>query len=235
MNSTPAASRATRAASIRGSRWWRIYQFWDFGRNKMIVRMPDGSVAVMAHGARADVYRPGGGVCARGVMPEGWGALGRGDGMVRCQGRGLAPGAAQAVISRRKTIRAVIIRTIIDGTTDMRESPDWIVLSMMAGDGFDQAPSYRAFWRTRRSMGASSPVWQQGGPRRARYDCLSNSSKLRQSLARRVNEWLTWDWANTARPGSRRGRRGEGEKPLIWDLKTRPGARGRHVSATTTR
>jgi hypothetical protein len=37
------------------------------------------------------------------------------------------------VISRRKTIRAVIMRTIIDGTTDMRESPDWIVLSMTAG------------------------------------------------------------------------------------------------------
>lgn len=28
------------------------------------------------------------------------------------------------------------MRTIIDGTTDMRESPDWIVLSMTAGDGF---------------------------------------------------------------------------------------------------
>ena len=42
-------------------------------------------------------------------------------------------------------------------------------------------------------------------------------------------------FARLSRPGSWRGRRGEGEKPLIWDLKTRPGARGRHVSATTTR
>ena len=57
------------------------------------------------------------------------------------------------------------------------------------GTGFDQDPSYRAFWRTRRSVGASSPVRQQGGHRRARDDHLSNSSKLRQSLARRVNEW----------------------------------------------
>ena len=61
--------------------------------------------------------------------------------MVRCQRCCLALGAAQAVISRRKTIRAVIIRTIIDGTTDMREIPRF-----MAGDGFRPGPlSYRAF------------------------------------------------------------------------------------------
>ena len=66
--------------------------------------------------------------------------------MVRCQRCCLAPGAAQAVISRRKTIRAVIIRTIIDGTTDMRESPDWIVLSMMAGDGFRPGPLLPGFF-----------------------------------------------------------------------------------------
>jgi hypothetical protein len=53
------------------------------------------------------------------------------------------------------------MRTIIDGTTDMRESPDWIVLSMMANDGFC----------------------------RARDDHLNFSSKLRQRLVRRVNEW----------------------------------------------
>ncbi len=50
------------------------------------------------------------------------------------------------MISRRKTIRAVIIRTIIDGTTDMRESPDWIVLSMMAGDGFRPGPLLPGFF-----------------------------------------------------------------------------------------
>ena len=66
--------------------------------------------------------------------------------MVRCQRCCLAPGAAQAVISRRKTIRAVIIRTIIDGTTDMRESPDWIVLSMMAGDGCRLGPLLPGFF-----------------------------------------------------------------------------------------
>ena len=65
---------------------------------------------------------------------------------MRCQRCCLAPGAAQAVISRRKTIRAVIIRTIIDGTTDMRESPDWIVLSMMAGDGFRPGPLLPGFF-----------------------------------------------------------------------------------------
>jgi hypothetical protein len=40
-------------------------------------------------------------------------------------GGGVDAGAAgRAVSSRRKTTRAVIMRTIIDGTTDMRESPD---------------------------------------------------------------------------------------------------------------
>jgi len=49
----------------------------------------------------------------------------------------LAPGvsfeagaAGRVVSSRRKTSRAVIRRTINDGTTDMRESPDWIVFTM---------------------------------------------------------------------------------------------------------
>ena len=41
----------------------------------------------------------------------------------------------RAVSSRRKTTRVVITRTIIDGTTDMRKSPDWIVLSMQISDG----------------------------------------------------------------------------------------------------
>ena len=51
-------------------------------------------------------------------------------------GRGATGGGVKAgpagrpVSSRRNTTRAVIMRTIIDGTTDMRESPDWIVLSM---------------------------------------------------------------------------------------------------------
>jgi hypothetical protein len=40
-------------------------------------------------------------------------------------------GAAERVVSsRRKTSRAVITRTIIDGTTDMRESSDRIVFAM---------------------------------------------------------------------------------------------------------
>jgi hypothetical protein len=46
--------------------------------------------------------------------------------------------ARGVVSSRRKTTRAVIMRTIIDGSTvDMRVPPDWIVLAMQAGDGFD--------------------------------------------------------------------------------------------------
>jgi hypothetical protein len=37
------------------------------------------------------------------------------------------------------------MRTIIDGTTDMRESPDWIVFLFQDGDdGFGQA-AHRAF------------------------------------------------------------------------------------------
>jgi len=67
------------------------------------------------------------------------------DSMVRCPGRFLAAGAGQAVISRRKTIRAVIMRTIIEGTTDMRESPDWSVLSMTAGGRVQARRSMSAF------------------------------------------------------------------------------------------
>ena len=58
-------------------------------------------------------------------------------------------------------------------------------------------------------MGASSPVRQQGGPRHARYDCLSISSELRQSLARLVNEWLMRDGSRRRWPASWRGRRGD--------------------------
>ena len=84
------------------------------------------------HGARDDAYRPIGRPCARGGLPEGRGARGRGDGHNGRKGRGLpAPPrvglkpvvADQMTISRRKTIRAVIMRTIIDGTTDMSELP----------------------------------------------------------------------------------------------------------------
>jgi len=53
------------------------------------------------------------------------------------------------------------MRTIIEGTTDMWESPDWIVLSIVANDGFF----------------------------RTRDDHLNFSSKLRQRLVRHVNEW----------------------------------------------
>ena len=45
-------------------------------------------------------------------------------------GAGFKPVADQAMISRPKTSNAVITRTIIDGTTDMRESPDRIVFTM---------------------------------------------------------------------------------------------------------
>jgi hypothetical protein len=148
---------------------------------------------------RAASYRKGG-----------RGALGRGDGVGardaayhrRRVSASNPSSRTQMTISRRKTIRAVIMRTIIDGTTDMRESPDWM---LQPATGLTKAFAGPVAARVLHLQ-----VRQQGGPRRARYDCLSNSSKLRQSLARRVNEWLTWDWANTARPGSRRGRRGEG-------------------------
>ena len=61
-------------------------------------------------------------------------------------------------MSRRKTIIAVIMRTIIEGTADMRESPDWIVLYVKLTTG--------AFCPSR-SMSASSSVRQQGRLRRA--------------------------------------------------------------------
>ena len=73
------------------------------------------------------------------------------------------------------------MRTIIDGTTDMRESPDWIVFLFQDGDdGFGQA-AYRAF---------AEPIVlprQQRDPCRARDVGLAISSKLRQSLAWSIN------------------------------------------------
>jgi hypothetical protein len=99
--------------------------------------------------------------------------------MVRCQGRGLpAPPrvglkpvvADQMTISRRKTIRSVIMRTIIDGTTDMRESPSWM---LQASDGFDEG-----FCRTRRRSIASSPAATSGLHRARDFEPVI-SSKLR--------------------------------------------------------
>jgi len=84
-----------------------------------------------------------GGPVQQGVLREGRRAGGRSDCLDECsRGRAGADEAFEAdaargaVSSRRKTIRAVIMRTIIDGSTaDIRKSPDWIVLSMQAGDG----------------------------------------------------------------------------------------------------
>ena len=53
--------------------------------------------------------------------------------------------AGRPVSSRRNTTRAVIMRTIIDGTTDMRESPIGLCFLCQVGDGFDQEFAYRAF------------------------------------------------------------------------------------------
>jgi hypothetical protein len=91
-------------------------------------------------------------------------------------GIGFEAGVAGRVLkSRRKTIRAVITRTIIDGTTDMRESPDWIVFLFQDGDdGFGQA-AYRAF--------AEPIVLLVLNPRQQRDPCragLGISSKLRR-------------------------------------------------------
>jgi hypothetical protein len=98
------------------------------------------------------------------------------------------------------------MRTIIDGTTYMREPPDWIVLSMTASDRFLTRPPLTGLFGARRSMSASSPVRQQGGPRRARDDHLSISSKLRQRLAQPVYKGLVQSW---------RGLRGEGVSAFI--------------------
>ena len=80
------------------------------------------------------------------------------------------------------------MRTIIDGTTDMRESPDWIVFLFQDGDdGFGQA-AYRAF---------AEPIVllvlnprQQRDPCRARDVGLGISSKLRRHRAPHImNSW----------------------------------------------
>ena len=93
-------------------------------------------------------------------------------------GGGFVAGAAgRAVSSRRKTTRAVITRTIIDGTTDMRESPDWIVLSRQVGDGFEG--HFSGLCRSHCSLVASSPVRQQSGHHRAKDIGPNISSKLR--------------------------------------------------------
>jgi hypothetical protein len=66
----------------------------------------------------------------QGVLREGHQAGGRSLGLDCRKGRRLAPGvgfeagaAGRVMSSRRKTSRAVITRTIIEGTVDMRESP----------------------------------------------------------------------------------------------------------------
>ncbi len=97
--------------------------------------------------------RPRSGQVQRGVLWEGRRSRGRCDRLAdRPRGRAatvevLEADAARGVVSSlRKTIRAVIMRTIIDGSTaDIRESPDGIVLSMQAGDGYDQEATYRTF------------------------------------------------------------------------------------------
>ena len=59
-----------------------------------------------------------------------------------------APFLARGMVtSRRKTSRVVIARTIIDGSTsDMRESPNWIVFSISkTATGLARKAAYRAF------------------------------------------------------------------------------------------
>jgi hypothetical protein len=51
-------------------------------------------------------------------------------GRCNCLDERLRSAARRAVSSRRKTSKAVITRTIIDGTTDMKASSDWIALPM---------------------------------------------------------------------------------------------------------
>ena len=89
------------------------------------------------------------------------------------------------MISRRKTIRAVIMRIIIDGTTDMRESPDWIVSRWR-----------RRIWPGRYRAFAEPIVLlilnprQQRDPCRARDVGLGISSKLRRHRAPHImNSW----------------------------------------------
>jgi hypothetical protein len=120
------------------------------------------------------------------LLREGRRAGGRCDCLDECpRGRAAMGGAFEAdatrevMSSRRKTIRAVITRTIIDGSTvDMREAPDWIVLSMQTGDGFDQEATCRAFTEPI----ASSPALTSG-LHRARDFGSGISLKLRQHLA----------------------------------------------------
>ena len=167
--SQPLSSWSPPATRWRHKRYIRNLHQWE------------GVAFAAAAGARVLVFIPRGAKYVRRVMPESWGALGRRDGIVRCPWRCLAPRAGQAVISPRKTIRAVIMRTIIDGTTDMRESPDWIVFLFQDGDdGFGQA-AYRAF---------AEPIVllvlnprQQRDPCRARDVGLGISSKLRRHRA----------------------------------------------------
>jgi len=134
---------------------------------------------------------PRGGPVQQGVLPDGRRAGGRCDRLDECPrdragaGEAFEADAARgAVSSRRKTIRAVIMRTIIDGSTaDIRKSPDWIVLSMQAGDGVDQEATCRTFAEPVAVKFASSPA-TTSGPRRARDIESVISLKLRQHRGR---------------------------------------------------
>src|SRR3984893_3850127 len=112
-------------------------------------------------GCPAEVQCKAAGADKQGVLREGHQARGRSLGLDCRKGRRLAPGvgfepdaAGRVVSSRRKTSRAVITRTIIDGTTDMRESPDRIVFH--AGDGLDRKGHFWGLCRTHRPVASRS-------------------------------------------------------------------------------
>src|ERR1700730_17204773 len=143
-------------------------------------------------GCPAEVQCKAAGADKQGVLREGHQARGRSLGLDCCKGRRLAPGvgfepdaAGRVVSSRRKTSRAVITRTIIDGTTDMRESPDQIVFTMAR---WRRGPERQllGLMPTPSSCSFALPP-QQSGPQRARDVGLGIPSKLRQSLAWRIN------------------------------------------------
>jgi hypothetical protein len=151
------------------------------------------------------------------VLRGGHQARGRSLGLDCRKGRRLAPGvgfeagaAERVVSSRRKTSRAVITRTIIDGSTvDMRESPGVFYGKLATGWTGKatsrasaepivlllRAPAAIALvLRSRRDEwiialpGCFNLPCAKGAPS-SRNDRLRISSKLRQSLARRINQW----------------------------------------------
>ena len=149
----------------RSTRRWQP-RFWPCEGSHRVGRRP-----AVAHGKAAGADNFGEGRVAGRPLSLAGGLLG-----LDCRkGCRLAPGvgfekaraAGRVVSSRRKTSRAVITRTIIDGTTDMRGIPrsDCVFYGKLA-TGLTGKGDFSGLSRTRRPIASRSAATQRSLPRK---------------------------------------------------------------------